>query len=166
MSRLRRIEQYSRLFFVTCNLRRQIAHLNEGELAVLADTLSSVRAKTVVAVCAYVLMPDHWHAILLPFETSSISGVMHRIKISSAQRIRKIRAFPAPIWQSRFYDHILRTRREFDQTLEYIHQNPVERRLVQNSLDWKWSSASWLKDRSGPLEVDEVDLPFDSYGQI
>lgn len=166
MSRLRRIEQHSRLFFVTCNLRRDVAELNEPEFAALAEALTSVRLRASVSLCAYVLMPDHWHAIFLPFEGSSISGDMHRIKISSAQRIRQLRVFPAPVWQSRFYDHILRTRLEFDQTLAYIHRNPVERGLVHNPLEWQWSSASWFEDRSGPVVIDEVDLPFHLSGRI
>jgi REP element-mobilizing transposase RayT len=74
-------------------------------------------------------MPDHGHAILLPEAHTSISDIATRIKIAAYRRISKARNCPQPIWQSRFYDHLLRTRTEFDQTLDYIHQDPVKKRL-------------------------------------
>jgi hypothetical protein len=40
-----------------------------------------------------------------------------RVKIAAYQRIRKERRSNRPIWQSRFYDHILGTRNEFDDAL-------------------------------------------------
>ena len=36
-------------------------------------------------------------------------------------------------WQSRFYDHALRTRQEYDDVLSYIHKNPVRRGLVSEA---------------------------------
>jgi len=104
-------------------------------------------------------MPDHWHAIILPAEDSSISDVMMRVKILAQRQISKARASREGTWQSRFYDHILRTRREFDETLDYIHQNPVRKGLVESATDWTWSSAGWYVNRTGPISIDEVRLP-------
>jgi len=104
-------------------------------------------------------MPDHWHAILLPEDGTSISDILMRIKIATYQRISKARECPQPIWQSRFYDHILRWRSEFDQTLAYMHENPAVKGLVGDSVDWTWSSATWYVNRTGPIEMDDVRLP-------
>lgn len=105
-------------------------------------------------------MPDHWHAIVLPGEGSSISDLMMRVKISAQRQISKVRGSYEGIWQSRFYDHILRTRQEFDETLDYIHQNPVRRQLVERATDWAWSSARWYADGTGPIPMNEIRLPF------
>jgi hypothetical protein len=80
-----------------------------------------------------------------------------RIKIATFRRISKARECPQPIWQSRFYDHI-HWRAEFDQTLAYIHENPAVKGLVEDSVDWKWSSAAWYANRTGPIEMDDVRL--------
>ena len=56
-------------------------------------------------------------------------------------------------------DHVLRTRGEFDEALEYIHMNPVVKGLVQDSFAWPWSSARWFVERQGPVEIDQVRLP-------
>ena len=85
-----------------------------------------------------------------------------RTKIAADQRIGKGRECAKPIWQSRFYDHILHTRLEFDQALEYIHENPAVKGLV----DWKWSSAAWYSNRIGPIEIDDVRLPLNPLDRI
>jgi hypothetical protein len=70
------------------------------------------------------------------------------------------------MWQSRFYDHILGTRHEFDTALAYIHQNPVRGGLVEDALDWEWSSAAWYTKRTGPIEMDDVRLPLNAWDRI
>ena len=166
MSRLRRLELHSRFFFITCNLRRDVRPFSNCEFCILSEALSSARKKVHFDVCAYCFLPDHWHAILLPDGCTSVSDVLMRIKIAAYQRIRKERRFHGPMWQSRFHDHILATRNEFDDSLEYVHQNPVRRGLVEDALDWEWSSAAWYAQRTGPIEIDEVRLPLNSWGRI
>ena len=114
MSRLRRVELHSRFFFITCNLKRGVQPLHDREFELLAKALNSVRRKVPFALCGYCFMPDRWHAILLPEDSTSISDILMRIKIAAYQRIGKGRECAEPIWQSRFYDHILHTRAEFD----------------------------------------------------
>jgi REP element-mobilizing transposase RayT len=166
MSRLRRVELHSRFFFVTTNLRRGIQPFDDREFPMLANAIELVRSRTKLALCAYCFMPDHWHAIVLPEEGSSISDVMMRIKILAQRQISKARASHEGIWQSRFYDHNLRTRREFDETDDYIHQNPVRRKLVESATEWPWSSAGWYADRTGPIPIDQVRLPFNPGDRI
>jgi len=160
------MEQHSRFFFITCNVRKGIRPFSQIEFELLANALGSVRCKVDVALCGYCLMPDHWHAVLLPGESAAISDILLRIKTAASNRIRKARHEAAPIWQPRFYDHMIRTRREFDETLNYMHQNPVRKGLVTNSLDWRWSSEQWFLDRSGPLQIDEVKLPLNPRNSI
>jgi len=126
----------------------------------LANAIEVVRSRTKFALCAYCFMPDHWHAVILPAEGSSISDVLMRVKILAQRQISKARGSRDGVWQSRFYDHILRSRREFDETVEYVHQNPVRKGLVESATDWPWSSAGWYANRTGPIAIDEVRLPF------
>jgi putative transposase len=166
MSRLRRLELHSRFFFITCNLKRGVRPLHDPEFALLAKALTSVRRKLPFALCGYCFLPDHWHAILFPAAGTSISDILMRIKIATYRRISKAHEDPQPIWQSRFYDHIPHLRAEFDQALAYIHENPAVEGLVADAVDWKWSSAAWYANRSGPIEIDDVRLPLNSRDRI
>jgi putative transposase len=53
------------------------------------------------------------------------------------------------------FDRNVRTLAEFCREVRYIHQNPVERDLVKEPQDWKWSSVRWwMGEREGELECD------------
>ena len=44
------------------------------------------------------------------------------------------------LWQPRFFDRALRTVKEYNEKVEYIHLNPVRAGLVSRPEDWRWSS--------------------------
>lgn len=70
-------------------------------------------------------------------EDVSIADLLLRIKLVN---------FGAGKSKAQFCE-VLRTRREIEETLEYMHaQKP----------GWKWSSARWFVDGTGPVEIDEV----------
>lgn len=46
------------------------------------------------------------------------------------------------IWQREYWDRFIRDQNHYDQTITYIHNNPVKARLVKSANDWKWSSLS------------------------
>ena len=111
-------------------------------------------------------MRDHVHAIVFPREDTTISDVMKRFKLGTLQRLRAAGPQSKPFWQSRFHDHALRTRGEFDEALAYMHMNPVRNGFVEDALAWKWSSARWLAESTGPIRIDCVRLPFDPRARI
>jgi REP element-mobilizing transposase RayT len=164
VSRLRRPILHSRFFFVTTNLRKGLRSFNDKEFDMLAHSLLRVRELVPVAICAYCFMPDHVHAILFPQEQTTISDVMMRFKVASSRRIRPLRG--RAFWQARFYDRVLRSRGEYDETYEYIHSNPVRAGLAQDPLGWEWSSARWFAERAGPIAMDDIRLPFDPQNWI
>jgi hypothetical protein len=74
-----------------------------------------------------------------PVETMDQEG---EIPTSRAQNAREM-GHPDPshrVWQRRFYDFNLWSQRKEAEKLSYMHQNPVERGLVERPEDWKWSS--------------------------
>ena len=50
--------------------------------------------------------------------------------------------------------------------VKYIHVNPVDRRLADDPLQWKWSSARWLAEQAGPIAMDDVGLPLHAGDRI
>jgi len=89
---------------------------------------------------SFVIMPHHLHIMLdLPSKTN-ISYIMFRLKGSSSREINKLRGVKSPIWQDRFYDHMIRDERDYVKHMDYIHFNPVKHGLVYKPEEWKWSS--------------------------
>ncbi len=83
--------------------------------------------------------------------------------------IRRWRAISAPIlarvcdatgkprfWQKGGgFDRNVRTTTEFSREVRYIHRNPVERGLVDEAGDWRWSSVRWWRGvRESEFECD------------
>jgi len=56
----------------------------------------------------------------------SISSFVAGFKSSATKRINKYRTSPGePVWQSRFYDHIIRNKDEYWRIRQYIKDNPA-----------------------------------------
>ena len=160
MSRLRRIEERDRFFFVTTNLAHGVAHLSAEERNHLLRILGGVRSVRGFFLFGFVVMPAHVHLLLEP-GTNSLVDILRDFKSQFALELVRARRTPGPIWQSRYFDFICRRVRDFWEKMEYVHQNPVEARLTKRAEDWPWSSAAWwARTKSTPLLLpDPIDLP-------
>jgi putative transposase len=173
MSRLRRPFLYDRYIFVTVKLLPSRAKLETPDYERLASSLARMRRKHGFAITAWVFLPDHWHAIIYPPYPLTISTVFKAVKVSSMIGINVRRRERGELWQDRFFDRALRTVKEYNERVEYIHLNPVRRGLVGDTRDWKWSSVHEYAGVSGEeqerrcgLRIDRVRLPADENTRI
>ena len=173
MSRLRRLVLSDRYFFVTCNVPRTRETLREADFRVLARVIAARRMEHEFLLTAWVFLPDHWHAVIGVRYPKTISLVMESVKVSSTRQINSRRKEAGKFWQGRFFDRALRTVREYNRAVEYIHLNPVRRGLVAKPEDWFWSSlreyAGSIQDESTRhpfLPIDRVLLPSDERARI
>ena len=163
VSNVCRLRLSDRVFFVTVNLHRSVPALaSADEYAVVLRALEESRVRMDSLVGGYVLMPDHWHALLFPRYPLSISRVVQDVKYVSARNLNRLRKSRGAVWQHQFWDRFVRHDKEFRQRLEYMHLNPVRKGLVARPQDWRWSSYNNF-DRSEraacPLRVDFIWLP-------
>ena len=173
VSRLRRPFLSDRFFFLTVNLLQDQLLLEELDFAILARSLDAVRSRQRFLLTVWVFLPDHWHAILCPCCPLTISDAMKSIKLTSAMALNGRRGESRELWQKRFFDHALRTVRDYWDTVEYIHLNPVKRGLVAKPENWTWSSfaeyagvsAEEQKRRCG-LAIDRLQLPAEAATRI
>lgn len=173
MSRLRRPFLYDRYIFVTVDLLRSRTELQERDYARLALSLARMRQKHGFLLTAWVFLPDHWHAIICPPYPLTISRVFKAVKVSSMISINHAPGEAGELWQGRFFDHALRTVKEYLERVEYIHLNPVRGGLVKRAEDWKWSSvheyggmSAEEQERRCGLRIDRVRLPADENTRI
>ncbi len=150
--------------------------LTEPDFVLLARALNRARALHPVYLTAWVFLPDHWHVIGAPTYPVTISLVIKSVKQSSTGAINRRREAEGELWQARFpsaslragFDRALRTVKEYNEEVEYIHMNPVRASLVSRPQDWRWSSfyeyagttSDKQKQRCG-LVIDRVRMPSD-----
>jgi REP element-mobilizing transposase RayT len=118
MSRLRRLVLSDRYFFGTCNLRRSRRALGEHDFGRLASSLARMRDKHGFALTAWGLLPDPGHALLYPRHPLAISAWPKALKVSSMIAINRGRREAGELWQGRFFDHALRTVKDYLETVE------------------------------------------------
>ena len=159
MPRLRRLLATGEIFFVTTNLQRTLPRFTHAEQKALCETLQTLRQRRDFRLAAFVIMPDHVHFLILPETDDSISAIIQQWKRLSAAQINRLRSRRGQLWQKGFFDRYMRTPKEMMETLEYIHTNPVRKKLAKTSTDWVWSSASAYEGGTCPVPVDFLDLP-------
>src|SRR5271157_633855 len=173
MSRLRRLVLSDRFFFLSCRVLPTRQKLSESEFALLAQVIWERRKQHRFLSTAWVFLPDHGHAIILPSFPLTLSRVREAIKVGATLRINRRRGEGGVLLPGRFFDRALRTVREYQEKVEYIHWNPVKAGWVRRPEDGRWSS---VHDDTGtvrapagaasPIPVDRITLPADPRTRI
>ena len=71
-----------------------------------------------------------------------LAKLLHQLKGSTARYANQfLGRTGVPFWQEESYDHLVRNSREFERIENYIIQNPVRAGLVNDAVDYRWSSA-------------------------
>ena len=116
-------------------------------------------------------MPEHVHLLVSEPKKGTPSTVLQMLKQRVSRKMRQKKTgyriaqvrLPFPedrlpqFWQARFYDFNVYTERKRREKLDYMHGNPVTRRLVQRPQDWPWSSYLFYeKGETGLISIDPV----------
>jgi len=144
----------------------------------LAEAVTMGLEKHSMDLWAYVIMPEHVHLVVWPRNLEySISAFLETVKKSVARKaIRYLRteepeglkhvatgqrSCPYCFWQrGGGYDRNIVSRSVLVDSVNYIHDNPVRRKLVESPTDWEWSSArQWVSNEDGRIQIDRISFP-------
>jgi putative transposase len=136
------------IYFVTlCCENRQPAFTNESLGRWLVTELSKSAAEQGFAIHAYCVMPDHVHILVEGMtDTCDLVRFISFFKQQTAFYYKK--KFGRQLWQSRYYDHILRKAVATDAVAWYIWLNPVRKGLCSAPQDYSLSGSLTLDWRS------------------
>ena len=98
------------------------------------------------ALYAAVVMPDHVHMIIAPYELTTLETVLQLIKGASAFYVNRQFRRSGPLWQRESFDHILRNGESVRAKSDYICGNPVRAGLVDSTEQYPWM---WRMDPAG-----------------
>jgi len=63
--------------------------------------------------CGYVVMPDHWHALIWTAFPLTILRAVQDVKWSSASPLNRARGSRGTVWQHQYWDRFVRHQKEF-----------------------------------------------------
>ncbi len=150
MTSYRRPNSPGATWFFTVNLaRRRGSHLLTEKIDLLRDSIAGVKSRHPFAIDAFVVMPEHLHAIwTLPVGDRAIgmrwslikSQFSRGIPQSEFLRSSQVTRGERGIWQRRFWEHQIRDDADLEAHIDYIHYNPVKHGLVSRVADWPYST--------------------------
>jgi putative transposase len=126
--------------FITLRSFDQAQPFTHSALAeLIVRTLLAEQDRLGCQVSAYCLMPNHLHYLITPVrEGCSVLTFTDQFKGKSTHFSWGL-GWRGKLWQSRSYDHILRSDENWKGVAEYILLNPVRKGWVSDWADWKWS---------------------------
>ena len=118
-------------------------------IELLLETMHNVKKYHPFNMLGYVFLYDHFH-ILIQVAGGNFSEIMHSLKPNFTKAYKQRLGLSAEdsmkFWQKRFWDHVIRDDRDFENHLHYIHFNPVKHGYVTGPRMWKYSSyIEWEK---------------------
>ena len=156
--RLSRLDLPGHTYYLTCCVDKRRPILQRADLAeFLISLYAAQRDYGRIALHGYVVMPDHYHVLLTLKGESSISAVVRAVHSLFARHCRATTQFRGRIWQTRFYDRVIRNESDWREKLKYLHGNPVRRRLVDAAAQHLWSSFQFWETGSGPVRCDGLE---------
>ena len=96
-----------------------------------------------IAVPHFAIMPNHWHALLVPAPTvdphHTLAAIMKRLKGRTGKRLRSVLGGRGPVWQREWFDRWIRSDAEHEKIIAYIRHNPVKAGLAQSWEEHPWT---------------------------
>lgn len=146
MSKLLRYFSPGQTVFVTSVTAERKPILLENE-DLLVKAFERIFGAAQNRLIAWVIMPDHFHAIIVSAD-SEVPAIMKKVKLIFSYHYRTRNSlYRGTLWQSRYWDHVIRNEADLGKHIDYIHYNPVKHGLVRDPFLHPYSSAGkYLED--------------------
>ena len=172
---LRRYYGRGDLHFVTFSCHRRRPYLGTRRARDrFVKVMEQVRTRWGFRLFGYVVMPEHVHMLMGEPCKGNPSKVLQVLKQKTSRVPKGKRRNSADgqlslrfaddeddakhFWQRRFYDFNVWSAKKLREKLDYMHANPVKRKLVAHPKDWRWSSWSYYeKGEDGLIAIDSIE---------
>ena len=135
---MRMAPQETRTYLVTAVTagRRSLFQVT-ATAQLLERTIVDYRSQGRLLLHAFVIMPDHLHALITPAPDVSLEKAMQFIKGGFSFRLKS----RLDVWMRSFNESQILTADKYVSCVRYIEENPVRRGLVSRAQDYPHGSA-------------------------
>jgi len=145
---------------VNRSVRKEPIFLRPTDYTAFLKALRQGLNRYPIRLIAYCLMPNHWHLVVGPNSTKSLSSFMQWVTATHATRWHRRRKTvgQGPVYQGRFSSKGIEAAGSLMLACRYVERNALEAGLVARAQDWPWSS---LSERMRPKpRLPLVNTPF------
>lgn len=128
--------------FFTVRLRERGCSLLTDHIAAFGAAIHHTRSRRPFHVDAWVVLPDHAHAIwTMPAGDDNGAERWRVAKIAFSKSLHKCGlATDLAIWERQFRSCLVADDAQYRALVDYVHDNPVRHGLCAGAEDWRWSS--------------------------
>ena len=132
--------QETRTYFVTTvTAERRSLFQVTAAAELLQQTMLDYHNQGKFLLHAFVIMPEHFHALITPAPEVSLEKAMQFIKGGFSFRLKS----KHEVWMRSFNESQIRSEEKFMSCVRYIEENPVRRGLAATSQAYPFSSATY-----------------------
>lgn len=127
-------DRFKKLMFVSNGTKR--FEFKENFILLKKDPYEFEKGNNLVKICAWVLMPNHFHIFLTPGHPVSpdcVNDFIRKLTMAYSKYYNKKYSRTGSLFEGRFKSRHVNSDNYFRYLFSYIHLNPVK--LIQN--DWK-----------------------------
>lgn len=106
---------------------------------------------------AWIVMPNHVHALLKVGNTTPLSKIIQNWKSISAMAANKMLKRSGDFWQQDYWDTFMRNEEQTRKAIRYIEHNPVKAKLCRAVEDWPFSSARFRDPQTRELKLPAME---------
>ena len=119
----------------------------QADYAAFERVLEEVFALLGMRICAYCVMPNHWHLVLWPRKDGDLGRFMQRLTITHARRWQEHRHVVGTghVYQGRYKSFPVQNDGHFLTVCRYVERNALRGGLVEAAESWRWSSL-WRRE--------------------
>jgi putative transposase len=127
-------------FLTACTIRRKKILACPAAASVLSESWLAAGGVHGWVVGRYVIMPDHVHFFARPHaDAKPLASFVRDWKKWTTRQLSTQAGIKPPLWQSEFFDHVLRSPRSYSEKWDYVHNNPVRAGLVDDAQNWPYA---------------------------
>lgn len=151
--------------------------ISESACKIIVDSLNYCIKIKNLRVNAYVIMPTHFHSILLDqdFDSDRLTHTLDDLRKFTGRQLLDYSAQHLPksfteefhkqagedrqrrFWQSTRHPVGIYTESFWKQKIDYVHYNPCRKGLVLQPEDWRFSSASyWATRQENDVQLSDI----------
>ena len=128
-------------YFFTVRLLNRKSSLLTEHISAFGEAFRQTRSRKPFHVDAWVVLPDHAHAIwTLPPGDVDCASRWRSVKIAFSKALRKAAPEHAAVWARHYQDHLIGNDAEYAALVDYVHANPTRHGLCADPFEWQWSS--------------------------
>jgi putative transposase len=127
----------------------------DGDYLAFEKVLEETLRTRPMRLCAYCLLPNHWHFVAWPEHDGDLPAFMQQLTNTHVKRWKEHRheVGYGHLYQGRYKSFPVQTEDYFYQVVRYVERNALRANLVTRAESWCWSSLGYASRRDPAFPI-------------